>query len=147
MRGRVRLYVHDYMYCMHDGAMAGREQFCCCVFWTDWEACAGGRVGGRSVGRAVQLGWAGLPPRLSRLGRHSVGSVGTQVGWAAGPVLALALRSGGCHESLETQAATSGETGGKLECFLVAAWRRLDYHSLPLTNRHAQAGWRGLVLS
>lgn len=58
VRGRVRLYVHDYMYCMHDGAMAGREQFCCCVFWTDWEACAGGRVGGRSVGRAVQLGWA-----------------------------------------------------------------------------------------
>lgn len=114
--------------------MAGREQFFCCVFWTDWEACAGGRVGGRSVGRAVQLGWAGLPPSLSRLGRHSVGSVGTQVGWAAGPVLALALRSGGCHESLETQAATSGETGGKLECFLVAAWRRLDYHSLPLTT-------------
>lgn len=61
---------------MHDGAMAGREQFFCCVFWTDWEACAGGRVGGRSVGRAVQLGWARLPPRLSRLGRHSVGSVG-----------------------------------------------------------------------
>lgn len=37
---------------------------------------AGGWAVGRSVGRAVQLGWAGLPPRLSRLGRHSVGSVG-----------------------------------------------------------------------
>lgn len=112
------------MYCMHDGAMAGREQFFCCVFWTDWEACAGGRVGGRSVGRAVQLGWAT---------QYLLGWVGS-VGWAAGPVLALALRSGGCHESLETQAETSGETGGKLECFLVAAWRRLDYHSLPLTT-------------
>lgn len=100
---------------------------------------AGGWAVGRLVGRCS---WAGLGYLLG-----SVGWVGTQVGWAAGPVLALALRSGGCHESLETQAATSGETGGKLECFLVAAWRRLDYHSLPVANRHAQAGWRGLVLS
>lgn len=102
---------------------------------------AGGWAVGRLVGRCS---WAGLPPTSQYL----LGWVGS-VGWAAGPVLALALalRSGGCHESLERQAETSGETGGKLECFLVAAWRRLDYHSLPVANRHAQAGWRGLVLS
>lgn len=110
--------------------MAGREQFLLRLLDRLGGVCR--RAGGRSVGwsgGAAGLGYllASVPPRL---GRHSVGSVG----WAAGPVLALALRSGGCHESLETQAETSGETGGKLECFLVAAWRRLDYHSLPLTT-------------
>lgn len=71
VRGRVRLYVHDYMHCMHDGAMAGREQFFVASFGP-----IGRRVpaGGWAVGRLVgRCSWAGLGYLLA-----SVGWVGTQ---------------------------------------------------------------------
>lgn len=106
------------------------------------------RAGGRSVGRLVgRCSWAGLPPSLStevrsgRLGRLSrLGS------WAGAGAGAGAEKRRLPRESRDTSGDIRRD-GRQTRMFLgggVAPSR------LPLTTthyRHAQAGWRGLVLS